>query len=80
MWPRDVLPTRIPNARVMLFAYNSNVGLDVSESGVRQHANTLLDLLLAERQTEDSAGKPIMMVGHSLGGLVIKQVYWNFLC
>ena len=52
MWPRDILPTKVDCARIMVFAYNSNVGWDVSESGVRQHANTLLDLLLAEREEE----------------------------
>ncbi len=50
MWPRDILPIKVDYARIMLFAYNSNVGWDVSESGIRQHANTLLELLLAERQ------------------------------
>lgn len=34
----------------MLFAYNSNVKWDVSKSDIRQHASTLLDLLLAEKQ------------------------------
>ena len=45
MWPRDLLPGKIPNARIMIFSYNSNVALDVSESGIRQHANSLLDLV-----------------------------------
>jgi hypothetical protein len=50
MWPRDILPNRIPYARIMIFTYNSNVAFDVSESGVRQHANSLLDFVHGIRE------------------------------
>ena len=49
LWPRDLLPSRVPTARVMLFVYNSNVASDASEAGIRQHANDLLDLVENER-------------------------------
>ena len=50
MWPRDLLPRKIPDARIMIFSYNSNVAWDVSEAGVRQHANLLLDLVQGIRE------------------------------
>jgi len=50
MWPRDLLPGKIPYARIMVFSYNSNVALDVSESGVPQHANSLLELVQGIRE------------------------------
>jgi hypothetical protein len=49
-WPRDLLPERIPHARILIFSYNSNVAWDVSEAGIRQHANTLLDLVQGEKK------------------------------
>ncbi|KAI9768271.1 MAG: hypothetical protein M1839_004165 [Geoglossum umbratile] len=73
MWPRDILPNRIPYARIMIFTYNSNVAFDVSESGVRQHANSLLDLVHGIREETETTSLPLIFIGHSLGGLVIKQ-------
>ncbi len=49
-WPGELLPEHVPTARIMLFAYNSNVAWDVSEAGIRQHANDLLDLVNERRQ------------------------------
>jgi hypothetical protein len=49
MWPRDLLPRKIPNARIMIFKYNSSVAWGVSEAGIRQHADTLLDLVKGKR-------------------------------
>ena len=48
-WPRDLLPKHVETASMMLFAYNANVAKDASESGIRQHANDLLDLLDEKR-------------------------------
>ncbi len=49
MWPRDLLPKKIPDARIMIFKYNANVAWGVSEAGIRQHADTLLDLVQGKR-------------------------------
>jgi hypothetical protein len=50
MWPRDLLPVKILYARVMIFSYNSNVAWEVSGAGIRQHANSLLDLVHGIRE------------------------------
>ena len=47
MWLQDdgFLPTQIPNARIMLFGYNSNVAFTSSNAGlVQQATNLLVDL------------------------------------
>lgn len=47
MWLQDegFLPTQIPNARIMLFGYNSNVAFTSSNAGLTQQATNLLHLL-----------------------------------
>jgi hypothetical protein len=52
-WPRDFLGQDIPSARIFVYGYNSNVdgGELASEARITDHANNLLDLLDAERNT-----------------------------
>jgi protein SERAC1 len=47
IWLQDdgFLPTQIPNARIMLFGYNSNVAFTSSNAGLVQQATNLLVLL-----------------------------------
>ncbi|RAH77899.1 lipa and NB-ARC domain protein [Aspergillus japonicus CBS 114.51] len=79
-WPRDYLPHDIPQARVFVYGYNSNITSpqSMSTAGVKDHANTLLNLLDLERDPNMNVRPPkIIFVGHSLGGLVIKQALLN---
>ncbi|OAQ61390.1 ankyrin repeat domain-containing protein [Pochonia chlamydosporia 170] len=71
LWLRDFLPKQLPNARVMLFGYNSNVAFETSISGVREQASNLLNRLQLKRR--DAANRPIVFIAHSLGGIVVKQ-------
>ncbi|PVH87778.1 hypothetical protein DL98DRAFT_509341 [Cadophora sp. DSE1049] len=70
-WPKELLPTSAPNVRVMLLAYNSNIAWNASIAGVREHATTVMNLLILKR--EESPNRPIIFICHSLGGLVMKQ-------
>ncbi|PYH49339.1 LipA and NB-ARC domain protein [Aspergillus saccharolyticus JOP 1030-1] len=79
-WPRDYLPQDIPQARVFVYGYNSNITnpQSMSTASVKDHANTLLNLLDLERNPQMNVRPPkIIFVGHSLGGLVIKQALLN---
>ena len=51
MWLQDegFLPTQIPNARILLFGYNSNVAFTSSNAGLVQQATNLLLLLEGRR-------------------------------
>lgn len=92
-WPRDFLAKDLPYARVFVYGYNSNVTdpQTMSNASVKDHANTLLNLLDMERSPymvstanrkqsprltvyQQSMPPKIIFIGHSLGGLVIKQV------
>ncbi|KLO06642.1 hypothetical protein SCHPADRAFT_837791 [Schizopora paradoxa] len=57
MWLRDYLPERFPSARVMVYGYTANA---ISELGTEQIRS-------------QAAERPLLLVGHSMGGLVIKQ-------
>ncbi|KAJ5623510.1 hypothetical protein N7490_012115, partial [Penicillium lividum] len=79
-WPKDFLAEDMPFARVFVYGYNSSVtnAQTMSTASIKDHANTLLNLLDMERDPSISALPPkIIFIGHSLGGLVIKQALLN---
>ncbi|KAI0870691.1 Alpha/Beta hydrolase protein [Hypoxylon argillaceum] len=72
IWLKDLLPEKLPGCRVMTFQYNASF-TSMSAGRVRDAANTLLQLLRDERDDPIYLHVPIVFVGHSLGGIVIKQ-------
>jgi hypothetical protein len=68
---KDFLPSQLPNARILLFGYNSNVAFETSIAGVREQAVNLLNRLASKR--EDAEERPIIFVAHSLGGIIVKR-------
>ena len=72
LWLRDFLPGDLPNARVLLFGYNSNVAFETSTAGVREQALNLLNRLKLKRK--DIVERPIIFIAHNLGGIVVKRV------
>lgn len=85
MWLRDSLPkdlldqdTEHPIARILIYGQDSRL----TNSSSMQN---LGDLSLSFREsllpfTGAHATKPIIFIGHSLGGLIIKQVYPTIEC
>ncbi|KAI3535331.1 hypothetical protein CSPX01_11442 [Colletotrichum filicis] len=72
-WPKALLPSEIPNARVLAYGYDADVAKAtemVSVSRIRDHAATFLKRLTNFRDRTDSSARPIIFVCHSLGGLV----------
>lgn len=79
MWLRDSLPGYLtseadgkPMARVMIYGYESTVSQSKTTQNLADLATTFHSslLILAAGQTT----RPIILIGHSLGGLIIKQV------
>ncbi|KAF3913118.1 hypothetical protein AA313_de0201855 [Arthrobotrys entomopaga] len=64
-WPEEYLVPDIPQARIWTYGYNADVvgGLFQSNSknSISQHGRDLAD--------------PIIFVAHSLGGIILKDVY-----
>lgn len=78
VWPRDLLPKAVPAARVITWNYDADIMRffnKTSQNTILKHAENLLVDLAGERAEEDGIepDRPIIFVGHSLGGLVIKQ-------
>lgn len=78
IWPRDLLPKAIPAARVITWNYDADIMRFFNKTGqntILKHAENFLLDLAGERAEEDGIepDRPIIFVGHSLGGLVIKQ-------
>ncbi|KAJ3918020.1 Alpha/Beta hydrolase protein, partial [Lentinula edodes] len=71
MWLRDRLPEQIPAARVITYGYNANVYSDVSMGRMRTFAETFLERLRYIR--ERNPARPLIIIAHSMGGLIIKQ-------
>lgn len=49
-WLYHFLPSDIPEARIWVYGYNSNVAKDVSEARIKDHADVLLDRLQRKRK------------------------------
>ncbi|KAJ9605559.1 hypothetical protein H2200_010216 [Cladophialophora chaetospira] len=75
-WPRDLLPTFLPDARIVTFDYDAYVVRrhgQVAQIDISHHANDLLNHLANERRGLDSASKPVIFIAHSLGGVLCKD-------
>jgi hypothetical protein len=66
MWLRDSLPEHFPGVRVLTYGYNANVISDVSTGRIRTFAETFLEKLKQERDSEGvSEGKRAFVCIHS---------------
>ena len=72
LWLRDRLPDVAPHARIFLYAYNSNLIFGSSKERLVHQANDLLETLYLKRVPDPR--RPIIFIGHSLGGIMSKQV------
>ncbi|KDN69768.1 putative peptidase C14 [Colletotrichum sublineola] len=70
---RNLLPCDFPTARILSFAYNSDWLVDAPEKTAEQVGEGLLNGLVVHRGKEKPR-LPIIFIGHSFGGIVIKQV------
>jgi predicted alpha/beta-fold hydrolase len=75
-WIRDLLPHEIQKARIHSYGYNANLFSiseqlpDVTHTGLAQELMRAIDNL---RAGQNRSQVPIVFMGHSLGGLIIKE-------
>ncbi|GAB1316450.1 hypothetical protein MFIFM68171_06660 [Madurella fahalii] len=78
-WPRDILPEEQPDVRVVTYGYSAPVGNNpffstkVIKSDLNSDAQTFLHQLILFRSKTKSEYRPLIFIGHSLGGLVIER-------
>ncbi|KAL5349520.1 hypothetical protein ACLOAV_005815 [Pseudogymnoascus australis] len=71
MWLRDFLPAEIPNARILTYGYDTKLPGSQSTASIVDLSRKFLESVKTiQKQCED---RPIILIGHSLGGLVIKE-------
>jgi hypothetical protein len=49
-WLRGLLPSQVPNSRILAYQYNANVAFGTSSAGVEEQAMNLLVCLRSERK------------------------------
>lgn len=75
LWLRDDLPEALPEARIYLYEYDSTAVYGKDRGTFIDKANALLEAITLKRQ--NATQRPLLLLGHSLGGLLIKQALIN---
>lgn len=77
-WIREALPADFPTARILLFQYKSQwFGNDSVSASLTDIANSLVRDLDNDTERKKAPQRPILFIGHSLGGLVIAKAIWT---
>lgn len=74
-WPKTLLPSKLPQARILTYGYDAYVTRKSVASSNRliDHATNLLSDLTTDRDCCNASSRPLIFVAHSLGGLVCKK-------
>lgn len=77
-WPSHLLGQDIPGIRVLSFGFDADVvrflGREsASNSRLTNHAESLVNNLVQEREQSEAEERKIIFVAHSLGGLITEQ-------
>ncbi|OOQ90744.1 hypothetical protein PEBR_03506 [Penicillium brasilianum] len=79
-WPKTLLPTDCPTARILSFGYNSDFAYFFPPDNAKgistdltidNYSSSLLHALVGLRGKTNTTDRPIIFVAHSLGGLVV---------
>ncbi|KAE8441039.1 hypothetical protein EG329_006076 [Mollisiaceae sp. DMI_Dod_QoI] len=74
IWPVELLSEQLPEIRVMSYGYRGTYNDTISVATSFDHGQSLLSLLIDKRKAAHEEVRPIIFVGHSLGGIIIKQM------
>ncbi|KAI5837295.1 ankyrin repeat-containing domain protein [Morchella snyderi] len=73
MWLKDLLPKSVPRARILTYNHNSAWMRDAPVKTVRDCGKQLLAALDSCREEAEAKNRPIIFIGHSFGGIIIKK-------
>ncbi|KAJ9621297.1 hypothetical protein H2203_007349 [Taxawa tesnikishii (nom. ined.)] len=72
VWLRDFLPKDLEGVRIIAFNRDSRWKSMATRRQLDGHAEQLLRELHYQRQSEEEKTRPIIWIGHSFGGIIIK--------
>ncbi|KAI0163841.1 hypothetical protein GGR57DRAFT_497931 [Xylariaceae sp. FL1272] len=72
IWLRDYLAEDVPRLRILLYGYNTDLLKSDFKGSIEDMGKTLFESVNAFR---NGSRRPIILIGHSLGGLLIKEFY-----
>jgi hypothetical protein len=75
LWLKDLLPEKVPRARILSYGYDANTrGREqLSIETLDGHATAFVSKLALKRKETFSEERPIIFVAHSLGGIILKN-------
>ncbi|KAI5460797.1 hypothetical protein BGZ63DRAFT_445709 [Mariannaea sp. PMI_226] len=73
IWLLDFLPRDVPRTRVLVYGYDTQLLDSQSKQSIKDLGLALLEQVKAFRGDDDTSRRPIIFLGHSLGGLLIKE-------
>lgn len=83
MWLRDSLARDIPNMRILIYGYDTQMDGSTSFANLDDLANEFQERIKSIRSyprlkrseiPTSSPERPLILIGHSLGGIIIKAV------
>jgi alpha-beta hydrolase superfamily lysophospholipase len=60
--------------RTISYGYNSDTAFSKAVTNIEDEAAILLDRLSGARQSAEEQSRPIILIAHSLGGIIAKKV------
>ncbi|KAG8530313.1 uncharacterized protein KY384_004815 [Bacidia gigantensis] len=72
-WPQDILPEKVPSARVLTYGYNSSTKNLVEGQNVLDIALQLMVNLKDFRREKAEQHRDMLWICHSLGGIIAKK-------
>ncbi|QGI78481.1 hypothetical protein CEK25_005210 [Fusarium fujikuroi] len=75
LWLQKDLPDHISDCRIFLYQYNTTAAYGRGLDEFRSKADNLLEVINIERR--DCPERPILLLGHSIGGFLIQQALIN---
>ncbi|KAF8498905.1 P-loop containing nucleoside triphosphate hydrolase protein [Hysterangium stoloniferum] len=74
LWLRDLLPQRLPHARIATYGYHVSTGSQSTkiDETLYGHAENFISRLALLRNNTTTTKRPIIFLAHSLGGIILK--------
>lgn len=73
MWLQDYIPKDIPDVRVLIYGYDSDLKDRKARAIIGNHGGNFRNKLLRMRKLGKCEDRPLILIGHGLGGLIVKE-------